>query len=149
MSQEGIFAMKLGELEYQYERTLNCLRLYQTEDHAKIRKELEQVFGEYRDAERLLQKAVNTSRSPAVAALSGAQLDYDRRVRRILYEELPGYFHAEDDSISADQIEAISLYGEYAIDFAVQAMRYALLSALAAIDAQMSLDEHRRELTWI
>ena len=90
MSQEGIFAIRLGELECQYERILNCLHLYQSEDHAIIRKELEQVFGEYCDAERRLQKGVNTSRSPAVADLSGAQLDYDRRVQRILQEGLPG-----------------------------------------------------------
>ena len=147
MSQEGIFAIKLGELECQYERTLSCLRLYQVEDHKKIRKELEQVFGEYRDAERQLQKDVNTSRSPAIAALSGAQLDYDRRVRRILQDELPFYLHGENRDISADQVEAISLYGEYAIDFAAQAMRYAQMTVLSAIDAQMNLDEQRREST--
>lgn len=145
MSQDGIFAIKLGELECQYERTLNCLHLYQSEDHAKIRKELDQVFGEYRNAERRLQKEVHTSRSPAVAALSRAQLDYDRRVRQILQEELPGYLHGGGSSPSADLVEAVSLYGEYAIDFAAQAMRYALLAVLSAIDAQMNLDEHRRE----
>lgn len=147
MSQAGIFAIKLDELERQYERTLSCLRLYQSEDHAKIRKELEQVFGEYRDAERRLQKEVNTSRSPAVAALSEAQLDYDRRIQWILREKLPGYLHGGNSSLSADQVEAVSLYGEYAIDFATQAMRYALLSVLSAIDAQMNLDEHREELS--
>lgn len=145
MSQKGIFAIKLNELECQYERTLNCLHLYQLEDHTEIKKELERVLGEYCDAERQLQKDVNTSRSPAVAALSEAQLDYDQRIRRILQDELPSYFHGGSSGFSADQVEAICLYGEYAIDFAAQAMRYALLSVLSAIDAQMSLDEHRRE----
>ncbi len=143
MSQKEIFAIKLSELERQYERTLSCLHLYQSEDHAKIKKELEMVFGEYRDAELQLQKSVNTSRSPAIAALSGAQLDYDRRIRRILQDELPGYLHGGSSCFFADQVEAISLYGEYAIDFAAQAMRYALLAVLSAIDAQMDLDEHR------
>lgn len=145
MSQEGIFAIKLRELESEYQQTLSRLHLYQSEDHSKIKEELEQAFAEYCDAERRLQKSVNTSRSPAVAALSGAQLDYDRRVRRILQEELPGYYHARDDSPCADQVEAISLYGEYAIDFAAQAMRYAMMTVLSAIDAQMNLDEHRRK----
>lgn len=143
MSQERIFAIKLGELEYQYEQTLGCLRSCQTEDHKKIRQELDQAFEEYRNVERRLLKGVNTSRSPAVAALSGAQLSYDRRVREILQGKLPGFPHGRDGSFSADQVEAISLYGEYAIDFAAQAMRYAHLVVLFAIDAQISLDEQR------
>ncbi len=141
MSQERIFAIKLGELEHQYEQTLSCLRSCQPEDHKKIRQELEQVFEEYRDTERRLLKGVNASRSPAVAALSGAQLSYDRRVRDILQGKLPGFPHGGNGSFSADQVEAISLYGEYAIDFAAQAMRYAHLVVLFAIDAQTSLDE--------
>lgn len=146
MSQEGIFAIKLGELECRYKQTLSSLRLYQTDDHTKIKKELEKVFEEYCDAERMLQKGVNSSRSPAVAAFSGAQLEYDRRIRRILQEDLPGYLHGDSGGLSSNQVEALSLYGEYAIDFAVQAMRYALLAALSAIDAQMNLDEQRKAL---
>ena len=45
----------------------------------------------------------------------------------------------------SEQVEAISLYGEYAIDFAAQAMRYAHLVVLSAIDAQISLDEQKQE----
>ena len=145
MSQEGIFAIKLSELERQYERTLGRLRLCQTDDHQKIRQELEQAFEEYHDTERQLLKGVNTSRSPAVAALSGAQLNYDRRVREILRNELPAYLHERGGNFTADQVETISLYGEYAIDFAAQAMRYAHLVVLSAIDAQISLEEQKQE----
>lgn len=145
MSQEEIFVIKLSELERQYEKTLGRLRLCQTDDHQKIRKELEQAFEEYRDTERQLLKGVNTSRSPTVAALSGAQLNYDRRVREILRNELPGYLHERDGSLTADQVETISLYGEYAIDFAAQAMRYVHLVVLSAIDAQISLEEQKQE----
>lgn len=145
MSQEGIFAIKLSELERQYKQTMNCLQLCQTEDHKTIRQELEEVFEAYRDAEHRLLKDVNTSRSPAVSALSQAQLTYDRRIRKILQEELPGYLHEDGSSFSADQVEAISLYGEYAIDFAVQAMRCAHLAVLSALDAQISLDEQEQE----
>lgn len=145
MSQEGIFAIKLSELERQYERTLGRLRLCQTDDHQKIRQELEQAFEEYHDTERQLLKGVNTSRSPAVAALSGAQLNYDRRIREILRNELPGCLHERGGNFTADQVETISLYGEYAIDFAAQAMRYAHLVVLSAIDAQISLEEQKQE----
>ena len=145
MSQEGIFAIKLSELERQYEKTLGRLRLCQTDDHQKIRQELKQAFEEYHDTERQLLKGVNTSRSPAVAALSGAQLNYNRRVREILRNELPGCLHERGGSFTADQVETISLYGEYAIDFAAQAMRYAHLVVLSAIDAQISLEEQKQE----
>ena len=147
MSQEGIFAIKLDELERQYGQTLDRLRLYQGGDRQKIREEMKQLFREYQENEHLLQKAVNTGRSPAVAALSEAQLNYDRRVRKILREELPGYLHEGDGNLSADEVEAISLYGEYAIDFAAQAMRYAQLVVLSAVDAQIGLDEQRQEST--
>ena len=43
--------------------------------------------------------------------------------------------------MTEDQAEAASLYGEYAIDFAAQAMRHALLAALSAIDLQMNCEE--------
>ena len=59
----------------------------------------------------------------------------------ILHDELPGYLHEEGNDRIADQAEAASLYGEYAIDFAAQAMRHALLAALSAIDLQMSCEE--------
>ena len=96
MSQEGVFAIKLSQLEHQCGQTLTRLRLYQERDHQKIREELKQIFGESRENEHLLQKAVNTGRSPAVAA---------------------------------------------------QAMRYAHLVVLSAIDAQISLDAQRQEST--
>lgn len=147
MSQEGIFAIKLDELERQYGQTLDRLRLYQGGDRQRIRDAMKQLFREYQENEHLLQKAVNTGRSPAVAALSEAQLNYDRRVRKILREELPGYLHEGDGNLSADEVEAISLYGEYAIDFAAQAMRYAQLVVLSAVDAQIGLDEQRKEST--
>lgn len=141
MGQETIFAVKFGELESQYERTVSRLRRCQTENRKQIRQELGTVLDEYCDAERRLQKSVNSSRSPAVSALSEAQLNYHRSVRRILHDELPCHLHGEDGDFSADQVEAVSLYGEFAIDFATQAMRYAQMVMLSALDAQAGLNE--------
>lgn len=42
-------------------------------------------------------------------------------------------------------MEAAALYTEYAIDFAVQSMRYALVAALKAIDLQMSAEENNEQ----
>ena len=141
---QGVFTIKLYELERQYGQTLSRLRMYEEEDHAQIRQALKELMAEYQENELMLQKNVSLSRSPAVAALAEAQLGYGRRVRHILQEELPGYLHGENSDRSADRAEAAILYGEYAIDFAAQALRHALIAALSAIDLQMDCEERER-----
>ena len=142
---EGMFAIKLYELEQQYGRMQSRLRLCQQEDHPKIRQELQKATDEYKENELLLQKNVEGSRSHAVAALAGAQLEYYKTVRNILEQELPKSLCSEANTTSEDKAEAAALYGEYAIDFAVQSTRYALIAALQAIDLQMSADEQKEE----
>ena len=73
---EGLFAIKLYELEQQYGRMQTRLRICQQEDHSRIRQELQRAEDDYRENELLLQKNVESSRSPAVAALSDVQLSY-------------------------------------------------------------------------
>ncbi|HIS68313.1 MAG TPA: hypothetical protein IAA58_02970 [Candidatus Gallacutalibacter stercoravium] len=142
---EGIFAIKLYELEQQYGRMQSRLHLCQTEDHSKIRQELQKSTDEYKENEILLKNNVEGSRSPAVAALAGAQLEYFQTVRRILEQELPDYLHSETSTSPEDRTEAAALYAEYAIDFAVQSARYALIAALKAIDQQMNSEEQKEE----
>lgn len=60
---EGMFAIKLYELEQQYGRMQSRLRLCQQEKHSKIQKELQKAIDEYRENEILLQKSVEGSRS--------------------------------------------------------------------------------------
>ena len=146
---EGMFAVKLYELERQYGRMQSRLRLCQQDDHQKIRQELQRVMEEYQEDELLLLNNVENSRSPAVAALAGAQPDYSRRAGKILEQELPEYLQDEDGSAPEEgaehQAEAAALYAEYAIDFAVQSMRYALMTALKAMDMQMDSEEAKTE----
>ena len=49
------------------------------------------------------------------------------------------------DLAESRRAEAAALYAEYAMDFATQAARYALLSALSAMDLQMKYEEEREE----
>lgn len=135
MNQEGIFAIKFGELERQYEETLERLRRCRDGEAGTVRRERREVQAQCLEAERSLQGEVDHSRSPAVAALSAAQLDYSRRAQRLLREELPRCLGEGDPS--AGEVEAVSLYGEYAVDFAIQGMRYALLVVLSAMEAQL------------
>lgn len=142
-TQNGIFDSKLRELEAQYRQMVERLRLYEQQDHAEICRELENIRQECGKSRLQMQEDVAGSRSPAVAALAAAQLEYARKVDHILRNELPEYLHADGCTRAEDQAEAASLYGEYAIDFAGQAMRYALLAALSAMDLQMRCEEQR------
>ena len=144
MSQSGIFDVKLRELEWQYSQMLDCLRLCRAESHGEIRQALETVREAYLEHEHRLQNSVNRSRSPAVAALSKAQLGYSCQVRQILQDDLPRCLHGENSTPAQDGLEAAGLYGEFAIDFAVQSMRYALLAILSAMDAQLNYEEEAR-----
>ena len=130
---DGIFAVKLCELERQYGLLQTRLELCQGAGHEKIR-----------DNALLMERRAEGSRSPAVAELSSAQRDYDRRVEEILREKLPRLMRGEEDP-QEEHAEAAALYAEYAIDFASQAMRGALLAALIAIDQQMSCEEQKYE----
>ena len=79
-----------------------------------------------------------------MAELSAAQRDYTRRVEEILREKLPRLMHGEEDPME-EQAEAAALYAEYAIDFAGQARRGALLAALMAMDRQMDCEEREKQ----
>ena len=141
---DGIFAVKLCELERQYGLLQTRLELCQGAGHEKIRDILQDELNDYRENALLMVRRTEGSRSPAVAELSSAQRDYDRRVEEILREKLPRLMRGEEDP-QEEQAEAAALYAEYAIDFASQAMRGALLAALIAIDRQMSCEEQKYE----
>lgn len=92
------------------------------------------------ESAELLQKLLHSQKREQVERL------LVRSVRTYLKEVIerrgpvPGLSY-ENTCRDADRAEAASLYGEYAIDFAAQAVRHALLAALSAIDLQMSCDE--------
>ena len=131
--QQGIFAVKLCELEKEYGRLQCRIHLFQGKDAASAKKELARLQDEYREQRLLLDERIHTSRSPVVASLAAAQLEYGQRVERILKEELPDEMRGRNQSYTADQAEALALYAEYAIGFATQAMRQALIAALSAM----------------
>ena len=49
------------------------------------------------------------------------------------------------ESGCGEHAEAMALYAEFAIDFAMQAMRYALITALSAMELQMQADENMKK----
>lgn len=141
---DGIFAVKLCELEHQYGLLRSRLELCQGADHERVRRLLGEVLEEVRENGLLLERSAGSARSPAAAELAAAQRDYVRRVESILREKLPRLLR-DGERPKEKQAEAAALFAEYAIDFAGQAVRGALAAALTAMDQQMSCEEERKE----
>ncbi len=136
---QEIFAIKLYELEQQYGQMISRLRLCRENSQETIRQKRRALQDEYREHDLQLKTTAESSRSPAVADLARLHLECFQGAEEILSRKLPSYLHSESSSQQEDQAEAAALYAEYAIDFAVQSMRYALIAALNAMDAQMGL----------
>ena len=86
---DGMFAVKLCELEHQYGLLRSRLELCQGADHEKIRHLLADVLDDYRENALLLEQSTEGCRSPAVAELAGVQRDYSKRMEELLRDRLP------------------------------------------------------------
>ena len=137
---QDIFAVKLYEMEKQYGRLQSRLRICGRENREKLQAELEHAKEEYEENSLLLKQSIQGSRSPAVAELAQVQWEYMHKVEDLLKEKAEQFFHCEATSKEEDLAEAASLYAEYAMDFATQAMQYALIVALTAMDLQRNAE---------
>lgn len=138
---QGMFAIKLHELEQQYGQLLSRLCVCQQANGEAIHRELERAREEYAECECLLQKRVEGCRSPMVSGLSAAQRRYCEEARQILDRELPRFMVDGQEDALAGEAEGVSLYAEYAMDFATLSMKQALLAALAAMELQMRAEK--------
>ena len=144
---QDIFAVKLYEMEKQYGRLQSRLRICGRENREKLQAELEHAKEEYEENSLLHKQSIQGSRSPAVAELAQVQWEYMHKVEDLLKEKAEPFFHCEATSKEEDQAEAASLYAEYAMDFATQAMQYALIVALTAMDLQRNAEKKKEEQT--
>ena len=142
---EGIFAVKLCELEQEYGRLQSRIHLFEGKDAAQAQQEILRLQDEYREHKLLLDEQIRSSRSSAVSSLSKAQLEYGQRVEQILNEELPNEMRGRNQSCAEDQAEVMTLYAEYAIDFATQSMRQALAAALSAVVLQQRAEQEAKK----
>ncbi|MGD9569929.1 MAG: hypothetical protein AB7V48_16730 [Sedimentibacter sp.] len=129
----GMFAIKFNELNQHYGHLQSRIQLCQNGDHNKIRQEITKIKDESAENDLLLQNRIKYSRSQAVSELAAAQMDYSKKIKEILEKE-PLYSQ-----------ESAALYAEYAIDFATQAMRHALLASFCAIDLQLTEEEKNKK----
>lgn len=142
---EGIFAVKLCELEQEYGRLQRRIHLFEGKDAAQAQQEILRLQDECREHKLLLDERIRSSRSSAVSSLSKAQLEYGQRVEQILNEELPNEMRGRNQSCAEDQAEVMTLYAEYAIDFATQSMRQALAAALSAVVLQQRAEQEAKK----
>ncbi len=135
---EKIFTAKLSEMEQQYGNIQNRIRICQQKDPAGIQEELQKAWDEYQENLLTLEKEIKESRSPAVAELTQTQWEYGKKMEHLLESgQLEKYLHTDTNCPDEDQAEAAALYAEYAMDYAVQSLQYALISALSAINLQI------------
>ena len=142
---DDIFAVKLIELEQQYAKLLAHLRACSSSDKETVRREIERIAGEHREAELLLRQRVESSRSPAVSKLAKIQLTCTQEMERLTQGQMAKDMHSEMNRDGEDEAEANLLYAEYAVDFATEAARHALMASLIALYKQMELEEKLAE----
>ena len=136
----GLFAVKLHELEQEYGRLLTRVRMFQEKSPEQFQRERERLQDDYQGQEILLDETARACRCRTMAELAALQRDYSRRAEALLHSCLT---EEQRDCGCADisgRAETAALYAEYAIDFATQAMRYALIAALDAIALQTQSD---------
>ena len=104
-----------------------------------------QILDEYKERDLLLKQRVKGCCMRSVANLAQVQLDYQKRTEDLLRTELRAEMSGKNHTSEEDRAEASTLFAEYAIDFAVQSARYALIAALKAIDQQMNSEEQKEE----
>lgn len=135
---QGVFAVKLCEMEEFYGRLRSRIWLCQAKEPEALRRVLEESLDEAAAQRLLLEQRIREGRLPAAAALAQAQLDYEQRadqIRSQLERELCG------PDTAGGKAEAAALYAEYAMDLATQAARYALCAALQALALQRPATE--------
>ena len=132
---QKLFYCKLDELgrEYQLMQTHIALALDKHPD--LLFEELESLEQEILQNHAKLEDFVSFSRSPAVSQLSSAHLDYCQKMEGITRNLLLNM-----NETSEECAEAAALYAEYAMDFATQTTRFALIAAMEAIILQNELE---------
>lgn len=137
----NLFASKLSELDAEYTQMISKIKLCHKGTHEEILQTQKALWDECMEQETRLEEVIASGRSQAVTELSAMQLHYFREIRGVLEEKLPRYLDAMSKPTDNSRAEAMALYAEFAIDSAIQAMRYALHAAFSAVELQMSTAE--------
>lgn len=132
--QHGMFTAKLRELEQEYSRLQSRIQLLQGDRREQIRMEREQLESEWPQASPAFGQ--KPSAPAAVLPWPGWHNSSETMPsrRRPCCQTGCHKRNPDDRSRYQDDAEMMALYTEFAIDFATQSMRYALMAALRAAE---------------
>lgn len=133
-----ILSIKLCQLEERVDRLHSRIRLSETADRPRLRREMERLEQECLTSEAALREQLQHSRSALVSVLGQGygQMEQIIQASRDKLQAL-----ARDNPDPAAAVEEKLLLAEYALDFAHQAADRALLFSMEAIDAQLQQQE--------
>lgn len=132
------FFSKMYELEQDYVMMKKCLDICNTYNTNELHNQIIHLKNEYEKAINNLDTFIKNGRSQAVCTLAQAQKAYYTSISDLTENKLPVYLHSESSTLKEDESEAMMLYTEYAIDFAQQSIRHALITALTALEIQQN-----------
>ena len=139
-----ILAVKLCELEDQLSRLSSRIHLSETADHVQLQQEIKALSRECAETELTLRRKLQLSRAEFVSTLAETYGEIEQSIQRAK-AELQAQAAARGDPDA--EAEEKMLLAEYALDFAVQSANRALLLAMAAIDAQLSVEKKESRLS--
>ena len=143
---QELFAIKLYEMEQQFGKMQSRIRICEQENPEKIHQELENAIKEYKEQTLIFQKSIEGCCSEAVAELARALVECRNKMEALLENgKLERYLHSETSNTADDHAEATTLYAEYAMDYAVQTIQFALIAALSAMEAQLDTENRKGE----
>ncbi len=134
---QALFAAKHREMARQYGQLAAQLEGGGQDSPEQIRRQLQQAEEEYQAHTRVLEQWAAGSRSPAMAELAQIQLECSRKMEAVLDERLRAGQDGPGCAPAEEGVEALALYAEYTMDLATQAMQYARIAALTAMQRQM------------
>ncbi len=143
--QQGIFAVKLCELEGEYGRLQSRIWACQEKDSNQMRALLEEIRSECEEQDLLMEQRIKGSCMKSVSELAKANLDYRHRIEDLLHAVLEQEMRGKNATETEDRAEASTLFAEFAIDFATQSMRYALRASIQALELYASVAGESRQ----
>lgn len=133
-----ILSVKLYELDKKISKVHSRIQLSETASHDQIKTEIEKLQDECEENTITLQNKLSFSKGKVVGTLSQAYEEVEKIIQQVKCEVGNSQVDTGSEEITAE--EKI-LLAEYALDFAMQAANHALLIAMEALDAQMTLQE--------
>ena len=125
----GMFSAKLREMEREYGTMRRELRRLEAGEDGP--RELERIWRAYQAQLTHLEQTARSCRTPAMAQMADLQREYEQKMEQMLRRSMA-------QGGAEGRAESAALYAEYAMDFAIQAMRYALMAALSAVQLERS-----------